>query len=58
MIEGLIDRHSEHTAVADIPIGKMADLTSIAEIVAFALRPSRVSLNGATLDVNGGRYIR
>jgi 3-oxoacyl-[acyl-carrier protein] reductase len=25
---------------------------------AFVLRPSQRSLNGATLDVNGGSYIR
>jgi len=26
--------------------------------VAFTLRPSQASLNGATLDMNGGSYIR
>ena len=28
------------------------------ELVAFVLRPSQRSLNGSTLDVNGGSYIR
>jgi NAD(P)-dependent dehydrogenase (short-subunit alcohol dehydrogenase family) len=36
----------------------MAQPSEIAELVAFALRPSQRSLNGATLDVNGGSYIR
>ncbi|WP_281059649.1 MULTISPECIES: hypothetical protein [unclassified Mesorhizobium] len=44
--------------MADIPIGKIADPTSIAEIVVFVLRSSQVSLNGATLDVNGRSYTR
>jgi len=44
--------------VADIPIGDMAQPAEIAELVAFVLRPSQRSLNGATLDVNGGSYLR
>ncbi len=44
--------------VDDIPIGVMAEPTEIAELVAFVLRYSQESLNGATLDVNGGSYIR
>lgn len=44
-------------AVADIPVGEMGAPEEIAELVAFALRPSQRSLNGATLDVNGGGYI-
>lgn len=45
-------------AVDDIPIGDMAEPTEIAELVAFLLRHSQESLNGATLDINGGSYIR
>lgn len=36
----------------------MALPAEVAELVAFALRPSQKSLNGATLDMNGGSYIR
>lgn len=58
MAEQFVAQHGEAAAVADIPVGRMASPAEIAELVAFALRPSQVSLNGATLDVNGGSYIR
>ncbi|MDH2076857.1 SDR family NAD(P)-dependent oxidoreductase [Pseudomonas atacamensis] len=58
MAEQFIAQHGEAAAVADIPVGRMAGPAEIGELVAFTLRPSQVSLNGATLDVNGGSYIR
>lgn len=58
MVEGLITRHGEDAATADIPIGRMAEPAEVAELMTFALQPSQVSLNGATLDINGGSYIR
>ncbi|PDT51153.1 MULTISPECIES: SDR family oxidoreductase [Sinorhizobium] len=58
MAEDFIAKFGKKAAVADIPIGEMAEAAEIAELVAFALRPSQRSLNGATLDVNGGSYIR
>ncbi|WP_370874259.1 SDR family NAD(P)-dependent oxidoreductase [Rhizobium tibeticum] len=58
MAEEFIAAHGKAAAVADIPIGEMAAPTEVAELVAFVLRPSQASLNGATLDVNGGSYIR
>lgn len=58
MAEQFIAQHGEAAAVADIPLGRMASPEEVAELVAFALRPSQASLNGATLDVNGGSYIR
>ena len=58
MAEDFIAAHGEHAAVADIPIGEMAAPAEVAELVAFVMRPSQASLNGATLDVNGGSYIR
>ncbi|WP_336335913.1 SDR family oxidoreductase [Pseudomonas putida] len=58
MAEEFIAQHGEAAAVADIPVGRMASPAEIAELVAFTLRPSQASLNGATLDVNGGSYIR
>jgi hypothetical protein len=36
----------------------MAEPREIAELVAFVLRYGQDSLNGATLDVNGGSYLR
>ncbi|WP_085726645.1 SDR family NAD(P)-dependent oxidoreductase [Pseudomonas sp. R37(2017)] len=58
MAEQFVAQHGEAAAVADIPTGRMASPCEIAELVAFTLRPSQASLNGATLDVNGGSYIR
>lgn len=58
MAEDFIAVHGKAAAVADIPIGEMASPSEVAELVAFVLRPSQASLNGATLDVNGGSYIR
>ncbi|NEI73901.1 SDR family oxidoreductase [Rhizobium lusitanum] len=58
MAEDFIAAHGKAAAVADIPIGEMASPSEVAELVAFVLRPSQASLNGATLDVNGGSYIR
>lgn len=58
MVKGLLDSHGEDAAISDIPIGRMAEPTEIAELMTLALHPSQLSLNGATLDVNGGSYIR
>lgn len=58
MVEGLITAHGLAAATNDIPIGRIAEPSEVAELVALALRPSQASLNGATLDLNGGSYIR
>jgi 3-oxoacyl-[acyl-carrier protein] reductase len=58
MASAYIAQFGKSAAVLDIPIGEMAQPDEIAELVAFALRPSQRSLNGATLDVNGGSYLR
>jgi 3-oxoacyl-[acyl-carrier protein] reductase len=58
MAEAFIAQHGEAAALAGIPVGRMAEPEEIGELVAFALRPSQVSLNGAVLDVNGGSYLR
>ncbi|MBB5663770.1 NAD(P)-dependent dehydrogenase (short-subunit alcohol dehydrogenase family) [Rhizobium leguminosarum] len=58
MAEEFVARHGKDAAVGDIPIGEMAEPAEIAELVAFLLRPSQASVNGATFDINGGSYIR
>ncbi len=58
MAEAFVSRHGEAAALAGIPVGRMAEPAEIGEFVAFALRPSQVSLNGAVLDVNGGNCLR
>ncbi|MEZ5811926.1 MAG: SDR family oxidoreductase [Rhizobiaceae bacterium] len=58
MAKDYIARFGKQSAVADIPIGEMAMPEEIAEVIAFVLHSSQRSLNGATLDMNGGSYIR
>lgn len=58
MAEEFVAKHGKQAAVGDIPIGEMADPSEVAELVAFTFRSTQASLNGATLDVNGGSYIR
>jgi NAD(P)-dependent dehydrogenase (short-subunit alcohol dehydrogenase family) len=58
MAEEFVAKHGKQAAVGDIPIGEMADPQEVAELVAFTFRATQASLNGATLDINGGSYIR
>lgn len=58
MAEAFIAQHGEAAALAGIPIGQMAAPQEIGDLVAFILRSTQPSLNGAVLDVNGGSYMR
>lgn len=58
MANKYVAKNGLDAAVHDIPIKAMAEPDEVAELVAFALRPSQRSLNGATLDINGGSYLR
>lgn len=58
MAEAFIAQHGKAAALAGIPIGRMAEPAEVGELVAFAMRPSQTSLNGAVLDVNGASYLR
>ena len=58
MAAGYVAQAGLAAAVGDIPIGAMAEPAEVADLVAFAMRDSQRSLNGATLDVNGGSYVR
>lgn len=58
MAQDFVAKFGKPAAVKDIPVGDMAETQEVAELVGFVLRDSQVSLNGATLDVNGGSYIR
>jgi NAD(P)-dependent dehydrogenase (short-subunit alcohol dehydrogenase family) len=44
--------------VAEIPIGRVGAPDDVAGIVAFLASPMADYLNGATIDVNGGSYVR
>ena len=44
--------------VAEIPLGRVGGPDDVAGIVAFLASPMADYLNGATIDVNGGSYVR
>jgi 3-oxoacyl-[acyl-carrier protein] reductase len=44
--------------VAEIPIGRVGTADEVAGIIAFLASPMADYLNGATIDVNGGSYVR
>lgn len=58
MSEGYVRQHGLEAATSGIPIRRMAEPNEIAELVAFVLRPSQMSLSGAVLDVNGASQMR
>ena len=58
MADDYVAKHGLEAATGDIPIQSMVEPEEIAELVVFCLRSDQRSLNGATLDVNGGSYIR
>lgn len=58
MAQGYIEKYGTEAAIGDIPLGEMVEPTEVAELIAFVLRPDQRSLNGATIDINGGSYIR
>lgn len=58
MAEHYIAAQSREAAMGEIPVGDMAEPNEVAELVAFVLRYGQDSLNGATLDVNGGSHVR
>lgn len=43
---------------AEIPLGRVGTAEEVAHVIAFLCTPLARHLNGATLDVNGGSYVR
>lgn len=58
MADDYVAQHGATAVTGEIPTGAMAETMEVAELACLALRPSLRSLNGATLDVNGGSYVR
>jgi 3-oxoacyl-[acyl-carrier protein] reductase len=58
MAQAWIDQHGEAFATADIPTGHMTTPQEIGALAALLLNPEHRALNGATLDMNGGSYVR
>ena len=52
----LATRRSE--VEAEIPSGRVGSAEEVAEIIAFFASPTGDYANGATIDVNGGSYVR
>lgn len=52
-----LDERGEEIA-AEIPLGRVTSAEEVAHVVAFLCTPLARHLNGATLDVNGGSYVR
>jgi 3-oxoacyl-[acyl-carrier protein] reductase len=58
MAEAYIAQHGEASVTAEVPVGRIVLPAEVGELVAFTLRPSQVSLSGATIDMNGASYLR
>ena len=58
MAEAYIAQHGEAAVTAEVPVGRIVMPAEVGEVVAFTLRPSQVSLTGATIDINGASYLR
>jgi NAD(P)-dependent dehydrogenase (short-subunit alcohol dehydrogenase family) len=43
---------------AEVPLGRVATADEVAHVVAFLCTPLARHLNGSTIDVNGGSYVR
>ncbi len=58
MAQQVADEKGTAAVVADIPLGEMAQPADVAAAVVFLLSDAARHLNGATLDINGGSYVR
>ena len=52
------DIENRKKAVADIPLGRVAAPSEVANLIAFLLADACPSATGATFDVNGASYVR
>ncbi len=52
------DIEARRKAVADIPLGRVADPEEVAALTVFLLTGACASATGATFDINGASYVR
>ncbi|MEO1251594.1 MAG: SDR family oxidoreductase [Pseudomonadota bacterium] len=52
------DIEARKRAVADIPLGRVAQPEEVAALIAFLLTGACASATGATFDINGASYVR
>jgi 3-oxoacyl-[acyl-carrier protein] reductase len=58
MAEDYLSSRGGDKLLADIPLGKVADPSEVAEIAAFCALIAPPSMTGAVLDINGASYVR
>jgi 3-oxoacyl-[acyl-carrier protein] reductase len=58
MAEDYVASRGGDKLLADIPLGRVAEASEIAEIAAFCALRAPPSMTGAVLDVNGASYVR
>jgi 3-oxoacyl-[acyl-carrier protein] reductase len=58
MAEDYLASRGGDTLLADIPLGRVADPTEVADVVRFLALEAPPSMTGAVLDVNGASYVR
>lgn len=58
MAEDYLESRGGDKLLADIPLGKVADPSEIAEIASFCALHAPPSMTGAVLDANGASYVR
>ncbi len=50
--------HDGSAITGEVPLGRIGDVEEVAHAVAFLCTPLARYLNGSTLDLNGGSYVR
>ncbi|CAN5170263.1 SDR family oxidoreductase [soil metagenome] len=58
MAEDYVASRGGDKLLTDIPLGRVADPSEVAEIIAFAALNAPASMTGAVLDINGASYVR
>lgn len=58
MAEDYLASRGGDKLLADIPLGRVADPTEVADVVRFLALEAPPSMTGAVLDVNGASYVR
>ena len=58
MVEEYLASRGGDKLLADIPLGRPAEPSEVAEMVAFCALKAPPSMTGAVLDVNGASYVR
>jgi NAD(P)-dependent dehydrogenase (short-subunit alcohol dehydrogenase family) len=57
MVTASMDEHGAAIS-GEVPLGRIGDAEEVAHAIAFACTPLARYLNGSTIDLNGGSYVR